>query len=155
MSHVTENGQSFEIFRNVNPAMLAATTGGASLVTADRIVALWRDGGVTTTVRDGITDWSWRGGIRRDEHATGVKVSGRGILARFGAFLEDAAVIRRPLTAMVVFPTAPGELIQAYRVRQGRMSVVEKLPSRASDALKTAANLAWETAQRSPNRSGR
>ncbi|KKP80604.1 MAG: hypothetical protein UR81_C0022G0011 [Candidatus Levybacteria bacterium GW2011_GWB1_35_5] len=138
-----KEGLSITLLRDIPDQELAAMatqTGGQEKVRDDGkgVIVLWE-----------------RGGIRRDEHATGVKVSGRGILARFGAFLEDAAVIRRPLTAMVVFPTAPGELIQAYRVRQGRMSVVEKLPSRASDALKTAANLAWETAQRSPNRSGR
>ncbi len=117
---------------------MAETTGGDGRIFNGKTLVLWQRGGVVKTTQGDQTEFA-----------------GRGILARFGSFLEDAAVIRRPFKAMVVFPTAPGEPIQAYRVRKGRMALVERLPFYASDALKTAANLAWETAQRSPNRSGR
>lgn len=116
-------------------AAIATQTGGEARVDEGGAIVLWE-----------------RGGIRREKHDTHVAVNGRGILARFGAFLEDAAVIRRPLKAMVVFPTAPGEPIQAYKATQGRMSVVERLPFYASDALKTAANMAWEAAKAGPRR---
>lgn len=138
-----KEGPSITLLRDIPDqelAVIATQTGGQEKIRDDGkgVIVLWE-----------------RGGIRRKEHDRHIEVNGRGILARFGAFLEDAAVIRRRSKAMVVFPTAPGELIQAYRVRKGRMALVERSPLYASNALKTAANLAWETAQRSPNRSGR
>ena len=125
MSHVTENGQSFEIFRNVNPAMLAATTGGASLVTADRIVALWRDGGVTTTVRDGITDWSWRGDLRYS-----------------GDVVPDSAVLFSPEEITVVFPAGEHDSVQGFTLRDGRIKRFEQFPALSTDPLRQAATYA-------------
>ncbi len=115
---------------NEQLAQIAAQTGGDSRIDQDGTVVLWE-----------------RGGIRRDTKGQTTKVIGRGILARFGTFLDCAVVIKRPNRAILVLPSSD-EQIDAYRLQGGRMTAFSKR-SRAGYALRTAARMA-RNAIRSP-----
>lgn len=116
-----ENGQTIEIFRNVNPAMLADVTGGASRVSEDQTIALWRDGGVNISVRDGVTDFSWRG-----------------IFQGSGHVLPDSAVLFGPDEIKVVLPAGERGNVQGFTIKGGRIRGFESYPLR-SDPVRQAA----------------
>ncbi|MEK7551145.1 MAG: hypothetical protein AAB532_00925 [Patescibacteria group bacterium] len=116
-----ETGQTVEIFRDVNTAKLADVTGGASHVTKDQTIALWRNGGVNITVRDGVTDWSWRG-----------------IFQGAGHILPDCAVLVVADEIKVVLPTGENGTVQGFTIASGRISRFENDPLR-SDPIRQAA----------------
>ncbi len=135
-----ENGQSVEIFRNVNPAKLAQVTGGASLVTSDQVVALWRDGGVSITVTGGNTDWT----LREDASPVIIKEgitnwAWRGVFQTAGHIIPDSAVLFGPDEIKVVLPGEERGPVQGFTIKQGRIRGFESNPVLSNDPLRQAA----------------
>lgn len=116
-----ENGQTVEIFRDVNPALLADVTGGASRVTEDQTIALWRDGGVNISVKGDVTEWSWRGIFRESGH-----------------ILPESAVLFGTDDIRVVLPAGEKGTVQGFTIKNGRIRGFESYPLR-SDPLRQAA----------------